>query len=223
MKTYHKIQSIFHRDPENNYKTFIEGKFSDSAYEILQNAPWDFTEKVDGTNIRIGWGTGYGARFGGRSDNAQFPGPLISYLQEYFTDDKLSSVFQDSGGITMIGEGFGGKIQKMSKTYGDEQRFILFDVFVEPSENHPLGIWLERPAVEDIAKTLNIPCVPVVFTAPLMIGYKKLKERPEYASMVSETGMPMEGFVARPQVELRNRFGSRIITKIKGKDFIHVR
>jgi len=221
MQTYHKIQSIFYRDPENNYKTFIEGKFSDSAFDILQNIPWAFTEKIDGTNIRIGW-NGRTVRFGGRSDRAQLPGQLLIYLQDHFTDARVSSVFQDAAEITLIGEGYGGKIQKMSKTYGDDQRFILFDVFVEPCENHPLGIWLEREAVEDIARSLDIPYAPIIFTNTLMNGYLKLKEYPDYASMISPTGQPLEGFVARPQVELRNRFGSRVITKIKGKDFLHV-
>ena len=221
MQTYHKIQSIFYRDPEKNYKTFIEGKFSDPAFDILQNVPWDFTEKIDGTNIRIGW-DGNGVKFGGRTDNAQFPGQLWIYLQEHFTDARLSPVFQGAGSITLIGEGYGGKIQKMAKVYGDAQRFILFDVFVEPCENHPLGIWLERESVEDIACQLDIPHVPIIFTNRLMNGYLKLKECPDYSSLVSEIGAPLEGFVARPQRELRNRFGSRIITKIKGKDFAHV-
>ena len=221
MQTYPKIQSIFYRDPDKNYKAFIEGKFSDPAFDILQNIPWEFTEKIDGTNIRIGWG-GTGVKFGGRTDRAQFPGQLWIYLQEYFTDERLSAVFQGAGSITLIGEGFGGKIQKMSKVYGVDQRFILFDVFVEPNEDHPMGIWLERSNVQDIAYSLGIPFAPIVFTNTLMNGYLKLKECPDYSSLVSETGEPLEGFVARPQTELRNRFGSRIITKIKGKDFAHV-
>lgn len=220
MQTYHKIQSIFYRDPENNYKSFIEGKFSDPAFDILQNVPWQFTEKIDGTNIRIGW-NGSVVRFGGRSDRAQLPGQLLMYLQEHFTDERVGSVFQDAAEITLIGEGYGGRIQKMSKTYGDDQRFILFDVFIEPCENHPLGIWLERENVEDIANRLGIPFAPIIFTNTLMIGYQKLKECPDYSSLVSETGEPLEGFVARPQTELRNRFGSRVITKIKGKDFLN--
>ena len=218
MQKYHKIQSIFYRDPENNFKTFIEGKFSDPAYDILQNVPWDFSEKVDGTNIRVGW-SGGAVKFGGRTDRAELPGQLRIHLEKTFTEELMSGTFQGEGSITLIGEGFGGKIQKMSKTYGDEQRFILFDVFVEPCENHPLGIWLERENVADIAATLNIPVVPVFFTAPLMQGYLKLKEFPDYNSLISEAGLPSEGFVARPQVELRNRFGSRVITKIKGRDF----
>ena len=221
MQRYHKIQSIFYRDPENKFKTFIEGKFSDPSFDILQNIPWDFTEKIDGTNIRIGW-NGNDVQFAGRSDQAKLPGQLRIYMEEHFTYDLLNSIFQDSGDITLIGEGYGGNIQKMGKAYGNDQRFIFFDVFVEPNEDRKFGIWLERSAVQDIAVQLSIPCVPIVFTNKLMIGYMKLKERPKYTSLLSRTGAPMEGLVARPQIELRNRFGYRIITKIKGKDFQNV-
>lgn len=220
MERYHKIQSIFYRDPDTKYKTFIEGKFSDPAFDMLQNCPWEFTEKIDGTNIRIGWNGETGARtIAGRGDNSQFPGPLIQYLQDYFTLELLGEVFPEYGRITLIGEGYGGKIQNMGKTYGDDQRFILFDVFVEPNVDNLLGLWLERKNVEDIANTLGIPCVPIIFTNTLMGGYRKLKEHPGYNSSVADNGAPLEGFVARPQVELRNRFGSRVICKIKGVDF----
>lgn len=220
MQTYHKIQSIFYRDPDNNYKTFIEGKFSDSAFGYLQNVKWDFTEKIDGTNIRIGW-NGNGVQFGGRNRNSQLPGQLRMYMEDYFTDALLSSVFQGAGSITLIGEGYGGKIQKMGKVYGDEQRFILFDVFVEPCENHPLGIWIERDSVQDIACQLGIPSVRIVMTCSLIDGYQLVKNCPHSLESFAakEDGAMMEGLVGRPVVEMRNRFGSRIITKIKVKDF----
>ena len=52
MKEYHKIQTIFKRDPENKFKTLIYGEFSLPEFEYLKNNTWIFTEKVDGTNIR---------------------------------------------------------------------------------------------------------------------------------------------------------------------------
>ena len=47
MKTYHKIQSIFKRDPENRFKTFLDGQWSVPAFGLLQNIEWTFTEKVE--------------------------------------------------------------------------------------------------------------------------------------------------------------------------------
>ena len=55
MREYHKITTVFDRDPENKFKTLIDGQFSKPEFEYLANNEWDFTEKVDGTNIRIIW------------------------------------------------------------------------------------------------------------------------------------------------------------------------
>jgi hypothetical protein len=53
MKEYHKIQTVFKRDPSNNYKTLLEGEFAIPEFGYLQDNEWVFTEKVDGTNIRV--------------------------------------------------------------------------------------------------------------------------------------------------------------------------
>jgi hypothetical protein len=48
MKEYHKIQSVYLRDPANKNKTFLMGQFSTPEFEYLQNNTWIYTEKVDG-------------------------------------------------------------------------------------------------------------------------------------------------------------------------------
>jgi len=216
METYHKIQSIFKRDPDNNYKTFLEGQWSVAAFGMLAGLQWQFTEKIDGTNIRIGWDdVTQQVTFGGRSDNAQLPGQLRIYMEEHFTPERMSSL---EGPVTLIGEGFGGKIQRGS-AYSPDQRFVLFDVFVEPSPEYPLGIWLNRKAVEETAFILGIPVVPVMFTSDLMTGYNSMRTwRP--VSQVAEQPIVIEGVVARPCIELRDYLGHRVITKIKVKDFL---
>ncbi len=219
MKTYHKIQSIYKRDPKNNYKTFLEGQWSVEAFGLLKDLAWDFTEKIDGTNIRIGWDdVALEVKFGGRTDNAQLPGQLVNYMKEYFTAEHCAEVLE--GPVTLIGEGYGGKIQKGSG-YRQEQRFILFDVFVEPWVDCPTGMFLERGVVENIAGALDIPYTPIVHTGPLMEGYEMIAAGGEpLLSWIAESEtLAMEGFVARPRVELRDRLGRRIITKIKEKDF----
>ena len=50
-KQYHKIETLFERSETT--KRLIEGKFRNPAIEYLQNNQWQFTEKVDGTNVRI--------------------------------------------------------------------------------------------------------------------------------------------------------------------------
>lgn len=216
MKLYHKIQSIYYRDPENNYKTFIEGKFTVDAFGMLKNLPWEFTEKVDGTNIRIGWDDVEGkVSLGGRSDNAQLPGQLRIYMEEYFTPDRMTDGLM--GPVTLIGEGYGGKIQKGSG-YRPDQAFILFDVFVEPTEEHPLGIFLSRSMVNDIACELGIPVIPVIHTGPLLDGVGLVKDS-VYSEVAQTSEYILEGVVARPVVEMYDRLNRRIITKIKVKDY----
>jgi hypothetical protein len=130
---------------------------------------------------------------------------------------RIRPIAIEEGPVTLVGEGYGGKIQKGSG-YQEEQRFILFDVFVEPTEDHPLGIWLEREIVEEIAAALDIPVVPVLFKAPLLDGVDYVKGRPE--SLIAEDpSLVMEGVVTRPSTELRDRLGRRVITKIKVRDF----
>lgn len=215
MQTYHKIQSIFYRDPETNHKTFIGGKFSVDAFETLQDVPWDFTEKIDGTNIRIGWDdVDLKVKIGGRSNNAQLPGQLRIHLEELFTPKYCAESL--NGSVILVGEGYGGKIQKGSG-YREDQSFILFDVLVPAYEDAPMGIWLAREAVESIGTALNIPVVPIIHTGPLLDGLDLVKGG--MRSLVAESDIQAEGVVARPTVELRDRMGRRIITKIKVKDF----
>ena len=63
VKEYDKIQTVFKRDMENR-GAIIEGTFALPEFEYLQNNVWEFTEKVDGTNVRVMW-DGSAVRFGG--------------------------------------------------------------------------------------------------------------------------------------------------------------
>ena len=71
MNQYHKIDSLFERDMEGTRK-LIEGKFRNPVVEYIKDNEWIFTEKIDGTNIRVFW-DGHKVSFGGRTDNAQIP------------------------------------------------------------------------------------------------------------------------------------------------------
>lgn len=214
MQTYHKIQSIYKRDPANRFKTFLDGQWSVPAFGLLKDLEWVFTEKIDGTNIRVGW-DGETVSFGGRSDNADIPAVLYEHLSTTFTPEILPLGL--TGPATLIGEGYGGKIQKGSR-YQQQQKFILFDVFIEPDPNNPMGIWLERELVEEIAGGLGIPVVPIVHRGPLLDGIELVKSKP-LSKCAEDSTLVAEGIVTRPAVELRDRMGNRIITKIKVKDF----
>lgn len=208
MELYHKIQTVFKRDPETRFKTLLEGEFSIPEFEYLKDSDWTFTEKVDGTNIRVMFEGLDTVSFGGKTDRAQIPAELVNRLNHLFTADNMKSVFGAEAKVCLYGEGHGAKIQKDGGNYSDTQDFVLFDVNCG-------GMWLKREDVRDIATNLGIDVVPV-------LGIGNLSEMVEKARGGFTSGwggFMAEGIVARPTIELLTRRGDRIITKIKRKDF----
>lgn len=208
MDEYHKINTMFKRDMAGN-KQIIVGDWADPVLEYLANNQWTFTEKVDGTNIRVHW-DGKDVTFGGRTDNAQIPNGVINRLNELFYSTpakaQLREVFPD-GEVTLFGEGYGAKIQS-GGNYKQEQDFVLFDVRVGE-------LWLERFNVVDVAEKLNLEVVPVIGQGTLYEAIELVKN-----NMQSTWGnFEAEGIVARPTTELLDRRGNRVITKIKARDF----
>lgn len=206
MKEYHKIQTVYLRDPETNYKTLLDGHYALPEFEYLAINRWVFTEKVDGTNIRVMW-DGNNVTFGGKTDNASIPSFLVNRLQERFHP----RLFSENFGVTAVclyGEGYGAKIQKGGGNYRPDQDFVLFDVKIG-------DWWLNRPDVEDVSRNLQIDIVPIIGegTLPEMVTMARDGFLSQWGSFLSE------GIVARPSVELKSRNGARIITKIKHKDF----
>ena len=212
MIQYHKIQTVFLRDPDNNYKTLLEGTWSKPEFEYLKDNKWMWTEKVDGTNIRIMW-DGKNITFGGKSDNAQIPSFLVNRLNDLFGGTKgrmkFKEIFGEDGEVCLYGEGYGAKIQTGGDYIPDGQDFILFDVKIG-------DMWLERENVEDIAKNLSIDTVPIIGTGTLLEAIEKVKKGFDSPIGTAKS----EGLVLRPLTELKNRRGERVITKIKCKDFI---
>ncbi len=198
---YHKIQSMFKRDPETKFKTFLP-EFSVPEFEYLAGTEWIWTEKVDGTNIRVMW-DGDKLTFGGRTDNAQLHAGLVNHLSDAMVG--VGNLFDSP--VTLFGEGFGAGIRK-GGNYLKSQGFVLFDVYVG-------DMWLRREDVEDVAKDLGCPVVPVVGQGNLADAIEFVKSAPD-----STWGdFPAEGIVLRPAVELADRRGNRVITKLKLKDF----
>ena len=108
MKEYHKIETLYDRD-EKTHKVIV-GQWRLPEFGYLANNSWIFTEKVDGTNIRVMW-DGENIKFGGKSDNAQMPVPLLKVLTEMFTPEKLAAVFPDTKPVCLYGEGYGAIMQ----------------------------------------------------------------------------------------------------------------
>jgi ATP-dependent RNA circularization protein (DNA/RNA ligase family) len=210
MKEYHKINTIFKRSRETN--RIIEGDFSTPEFEFLANNVWTWSEKVDGTNIRVMF-DGEKITFGGKTDNAQIPAMLWTRLNEVFLPlmETFASVFS-SADVCLYGEGYGAKIQKGGGNYRTDQDFVLFDILVS---NAGYDWWLQRADVEDVAAKLGIDVVPIIGEGSLHDAISEAK-----TGIISTWGnFQAEGIVARPKTELKTRNGQRIITKIKCRDF----
>jgi len=217
---YHKIKTVYKRNPDDKYRTLIEGVYSTETLEYLADNRWEWTEKVDGTNIRVVW-DGKLARFAGRTDKAQLYAPLVSRLQDLFTAEKLG-IF-GAGDIPAVfhlfGEGYGARIQNGGGNYiPDGVDFILFDVLVTPSPGVPgTVLWLSRFNIENIAEKLGIQAVPIVGRGTLSEAINLA--RTGFESLIAATSTIAEGLVMRPAVELIDRRGDRVMCKIKHKDF----
>mgnify|MGYP001620056683 FL=1 len=165
-------------------------------------------EKVHGTSAHISW-HGDDARllfFSGGEPHARFV--------ELFDQEELGARFRMLGlpNIVVYGEAYGGKQQGMRATYGDDLRFIVFDVRVGNS-------WLSVPDMEQVATGLTLEVVPF---RRLPTDITVLDAERDRSSEVAERrGLvgAREGIVLRPLIEVIKNNGERIIAKHKAEKF----
>ena len=216
MQEYHKIETLFERDIQGS-KKLLEGIYRNDAVRYLANNFWEWTEKVDGTNIRVHW-DGHKVEFGGRTDKAQIPANLVNKLNEYFGGETNAQLFEQTFGerdVIIFGEGYGAKING-GGTYmedGTSVDFIMFDLKIDAN-------YQNRDSVQRCAQTFGVKTVPVVGRGDLEAAVNFVKSHP-----MSELGPKtheMEGIVCRPMVEMNDRCHNRIIVKIKWEDFKHL-
>lgn len=201
---YPKINSLWKRDERN---VVVPGEWSCPEFEFLSSVPWRWTEKVDGTNIRVHW-DGEAVTLGGRTDNAQVPATLVANLAFLNDPDLWRSAFPDADDVTVYGEGYGAKIQSGGQ-YRPDQSLVVFDVLVGPW-------WLNEHAVEDVAGKLGLDVVPEVGRFDLVTAWERTTLG-DYRSQWPDARI--EGLVGRPVVDLSNRRGERIMAKAKVKDW----
>jgi ATP-dependent RNA circularization protein (DNA/RNA ligase family) len=216
MLEYPKIETLYQRD-----------KFTDKVITNQLRLPefgnirrWQITEKVDGTNVRVGLLPGGVIKYSGRTENAQIPTKLLDYLQQTFTLEQLQLVFKDSpdSEVVLFGEGYGEKIQS-GGAYRQGVSFRLFDVLV--------GMWwLEPEAIADIAAKLGILTVPILGEIDSLPSQAdQLKQwlghdgKSTVAIQDGGRGVQAEGIVARTVPLLLTRRGQRLMWKLKFRDF----
>lgn len=209
MKTYEKIETIYERDMDGT-KKLMPGVWRNKTVEFLKDTNWVWTEKVDGTNVRVYW-DGNRVTFGGKAESSELHVSLVNYLNETFGGDENEQLFEQMFGsreVILFGEGYGNKIQGNGKKYiPDGVGFIMFDLYI-------CGNYQTRESVERCAAAFGVKTVPIVGEGTLAEAEAFIKTDPD--SVLGD--LKMEGVVCRPAMELRDRCGERIIVKIKARD-----
>lgn len=209
MTQYHKIETMYERGADFKVDPT---KIKNPIYGELKR--WFFTEKIDGTNIRCIWKDKV-LSFNGKTDNAQVPGDLIKWLYENVNSEKMLEVFPDVDAV-IYGEGYGAGIQKGGGDYSPTKKIIVFDVLVG-NVGEPRKWWLNQTAVNDVTGKLGLDVVP-------FLGEMSLEEATEmvrkgFKSFLNGGIKDAEGLVGRPLETLFDKKGSRLILKLKTKDF----
>jgi hypothetical protein len=212
MKTYPKMQTLFKRDMKTH--KIHPGVFSKPEFENI--CEWQFTEKIDGMNIRVEYDNSdlcYGSllAFTGRTGKSILSEKMGLYLEEKFKRSHLEEVLGEAKDVVLFGEGYGGGIQKGGGKYREDNGFILFDVWTD-------GWWLTRESVEQIAHDIGCKCVPIVPGTTFEDAIAYVLSKPQ--SLITENKKMAEGIVATTNPPMLFRNGHPIKWKLKVQDYI---
>lgn len=210
---YPKILGPYMRHVDGPEKNKLNiGAWVNPTLATLRNLPWTWTEKINGTNVRIFW-DGHKVSYGGRSDTAFLSAKLIEVLGDMFPEEVMEQTF-GSNPATLFGEGCGPNMAPGSGVYSTIPTFIMFDAYID-------GWWLERPSVLDIGRKLGVYVVPTydlgggtVEDAIELVGSGLVS----HFSTKANTFFA-EGLVGTAPHGILDRGGKRIQVKVKHKDF----
>ncbi len=168
-------------------------------------------EKIHGTSAHLSWNCKEKKvkYFSGGESNERF----VKVFDNEFLVSKFSELFIDTNAV-VYGEAYGGKQQGMSNTYGQELKFVGFDVSVNE-------LWLEVPKAENVCNALNIEFVEYVKLPTVLEALNSERDKPSTQAKRNgiEDDKIREGVVLRPLVEFIMKNGSRVIAKHKRDEF----
>lgn len=168
------------------------------------------SEKIHGTSAHIRWQDNQIHFFSGGECNQKFSNLFnISELKEKFQALNINT-------FVIYGEAYGGKQQGMRETYGDDLKFIVFEVKIG-------DCWLDMYSADKFASGLGFE---FVWYTRCSIDIKTLDTYRDQISVQAKRNSPVlfslaksEGIVIRPIIEVTKNNGQRIIAKHKRADF----
>ena len=165
-------------------------------------------EKIHGTSAHVGWKDGKVFYFAGGCDHLAFT--------QLFDHDALCEAFAALGHehVIVYGEAYGGKLQGMRGTYGDQLRFAAFEVKIG---DH----WLHVPTAETVARGLGFDFVHYIRTTTDLASLDRARDADSVQAVKVGIGpgKKREGVVLRPLIEVVMNDGGRVIAKYKRDDF----
>lgn len=181
-------------------------------------------EKIHGTSTHIKW-TNNGIPehqselkfFSGGCNREHF----ISLFDENYLEKKFKEL--NIPNVTIFGEGYGGKQQGMRTVYGEELKFIAFDVKID-------DMWLNVYDAEKFVDSFDdLEFVWYTRTSTELDALDILRDGESAQALRNGMGIHMpstrigEGIVLRPLIELTRNDGKRIIAKHKGAAFSEIK
>lgn len=178
--------------------------------EILAFKQCYALEKIHGTSAHVRFSNGKVTfSSGGESHDRFF---------KLFNTNNLLAKFKkryvDTDSVVVYGEAYGGSCQGMSKTYGAQLRFVVFDVQVG-------DVWLAVPQAEELASFLGLQFVYYTLIPTSLDEIDAERDRPSVQAARNGIVEPKvrEGVVLRPIFEVTLAGDKRIIAKHKQAEF----
>jgi hypothetical protein len=189
----------------------IDNLYKDSR--IFQFDECYALEKIHGTSAHISWNhdTEELTFFSGGESHDKFVA--------LFDQEKLRQAFRAYPSIIVYGEAYGGKQQGMRETYGDQLKFIVFDVCTGNDEEH--RVFMNVLDAAHCAEILGLEFVDYVRIPTKLSKIDEERAKPSTQAVRNGIAAPKEreGIVLRPIEEARDHRGNRIITKHKNDSF----
>ena len=189
--------------PASTERMHIDNLYKPEAQRILEFKWVWVLEKIHGTSAHISFKDDRISFSAGGSDHEAFV--------KLFDPDGLMTAFQELGhpAITIFGEAYGGKINRMSKVYGPAIRFVAFEVQIGES-------WLSPPNAQDVCNKLKLDFVAFERCSTDIGELTKLRDSPSAQAWRLDMGEhPREGIVLHPPFEVRLNNNERLIAKYK--------
>jgi len=148
--------------------------------------------------------------FSGGADHAAFA-RLFDAVRLEELKSKLAD-FKDR--VIVYGEAYGGKLQGMRETYGDQLQFIVFEVKVG-------DLWLNMDKAFGVANYLGLEFVPFKVIPGTPESIDEAMMEPSVVAVRCGITEPKlrEGVVLRPMEEFTLNNGARVIAKHKHPSF----